>query len=296
MSSITPTSLRVVEVLGCHRSTGPPRAARLSARPRAAARAGSGRIANRQAQAGSIVPRNDSGRRVRQGRALRPDRGLVRGAASAPREEAGRDDADGLGVGGAEGRAVEPDRRPAARRTWRRTRPGSRRRPARAWPRPRSARPRSRDSGWPSATISRGFARRLRTLTASGLEKTSSASPSHQNHVGTRCGRPSGRTVDSHTTGSAVSIGRTRSRVRACEASYPAGPGARGRGPVGRRGGEDAAEELHARRMRGAVFRITRRGSSHGMDIRRCLARTPEIADGSHRGLTRSRVRSTHTA
>ena len=70
-------------------------------------------------------------------------------------------------------------------------------------------------SGSPTATISRGFARRLRTLAAPGFENTTSASPSHQNQVGTRCGVPSGRTVDSHTTRSSSSIGRTRATVRA---------------------------------------------------------------------------------
>ena len=35
-------------------------------------------------------------------------------------------------------------------------------------------------------------------------------SPSHQNQIGTRCGAPSGRTVDSHTTGSSSRNRRIR--------------------------------------------------------------------------------------
>ena len=55
-----------------------------------------------------------------------------------------------------------------------------------------------------------GFARRLRTFCAPGLEATSSASPSHQNQIGTMCGVPSGRTVDSQTTGSSSRNRRIR--------------------------------------------------------------------------------------
>ena len=58
--------------------------------------------------------------------------------------------------------------------------------------------------------MTEGFARRLRTFCAPGLEATTSAPPSHQNQIGTMCGAPSGRTVDSHTTGSSSRNRRIR--------------------------------------------------------------------------------------
>ena len=178
-----------------------------------------------QAQAGSIVPRNASaGASGRDGAEPARAPGVTRRPAP-PGEEPRRDDPDRLGVAGREGRAVEPGRPRAGPRTSRRTRPGRAGLAERGLgldsPTEKSS------SGWPSATIRRGLARRLRTLTASGFDHTSSASPSHQNHVGTRCGMPSGRTVESHTTGSAASIGRTRSSVRRARRRSPADLGAR---------------------------------------------------------------------
>ena len=59
-----------------------------------------------------------------------------------------------------------------------------------------------------------GLARRLRTFWAPGFEKIRSASPSQLNQIGTRCGLPSGRTVDSQTIGSRSRKRRMRAAAR----------------------------------------------------------------------------------
>ena len=57
-----------------------------------------------------------------------------------------------------------------------------------------------------------GLTRTLRTFWAPGFENTSSDVPSQVNQIGTMCGAPSGRTVDSQTTGSSC---RNRSSLAA---------------------------------------------------------------------------------
>ena len=243
------------------------------------------------------MPRKRQGRRVRQGRALRPDRGLVRGA----RVRATRGSGSGrCGWPGCRWRgsvaAIEPDLGQLRARTWRRTRRGS------------------------------GGARLERGL---GLDQPDRevvlglAERDHQPRVRAQVADLDGVGLGEHQHRLAVPPEPRRDEVReavradrrqphdglrgehrpdAFEGALMRGVvprpprDARGRCPVGRRGGEDAAEELHARRLRAVRSQITRRGSSRGMDIRRCLIRTPEFADDSGRGLTRSRVRSTHTA
>ena len=71
-------------------------------------------------------------------------------------------------------------------------------------------------SASPRASIAQPFARRLRTFWAPALLTIVMASPSQANQVGTRCGVPSGRTVDSQTTGSSR---RNRSRRAAASSS-----------------------------------------------------------------------------
>ena len=59
-----------------------------------------------------------------------------------------------------------------------------------------------------------GLVRMLRTFWACGFEKMTSASPSQVNQIGTRWGLPSGRTLDSQTTGSVARNRRTRAAAR----------------------------------------------------------------------------------
>jgi hypothetical protein len=239
------------------------------------------------------VPRNDrAGASKRDGCS-----GRIRASCTAPgrAEEAGQDDADGLNwPGGAEGRAVEPSASSEACPVKNTARPGSRRRLARG----------GLGLDQPDREVGFGMAQRdhqprVRAQVAH-LDRTRLGEDQHRLAVPPEPRRDDGEAIGADRgqphDGLRGQHRPYRSRVWTCEARYRPALDARGRCPVGRRGGQDAAEELHARRMRAARSRKTRRGSSHGMDIRRCLARTPEIGDGSHRGLTRSRVRSTHTA
>ena len=78
-----------------------------------------------------------------------------------------------------------------------------------------SSRPTSKSaSASPRASIARGSARRLRTLTAPGFDRMTIASPSQTNQVGTRCGAPSARVDDSQITGSVSRNRRTRAAAR----------------------------------------------------------------------------------
>jgi hypothetical protein len=79
-----------------------------------------------------------------------------------------------------------------------------------------SSRPTSKSaSASPRASIARGSARRFRTFTAPGLDSITTASPSHTNHEGTRCGPPSTEVDDSQITGSVSRNRCTRAAARA---------------------------------------------------------------------------------
>ena len=135
--------------------------------------------------------------------------GVARSAASRPPRSAGRSGPRGG----------------AARGTSRRSPPGSPTRPAR----PGSSAVASMSStsksgpGVPTASITLGWSRRLSTLRACGLLKATIRSPSQRNQTGTRCGRPSGWTELSQTTGSSRSAASIegarcvgRLRLRSC--------------------------------------------------------------------------------
>ena len=194
--------------------------------PAQAAQAARQRLPEPVAQRQTGPGRLDDGPRRRAGAAARRARHRVRGRPAAarrssaparpgepdaqwrrpavPRQEVLGHDPDDLRVGRRVLLGAEADRRRAWRRTCRDGRRGGRRwsGSSRSSARPRISPTSKSSSASPRASITDGWARRLRTFWAPGFEKTRSASPSHQNQIGTRCGPPSGRTVDSQTTGS----------------------------------------------------------------------------------------------
>ena len=100
-----------------------------------------------------------------------------------------------------------------------------------------------------------GLARRLRTFWASGLENTSIASPSHQNQIGTRCGRAVG-----------PDGGHPDDRLGFEEPADPAG-------------GEGRAGGVHGRRMGRAAAALHGPRTTAGMDIRRSPSSRPTAVD-----------------
>jgi hypothetical protein len=106
--------------------------------------------------------------------------------------------------------------------------PGGRQRAARRSASRASIRATSKSSwGSPIASMQSAFARRFATLHACGFDANSTTWPSHQNQMGMRCGRPSGRTLESQTMDSRSRSASTRDRVlpsfSRCPASRPTG-------------------------------------------------------------------------